>query len=495
MANNTDDDLDKGIEDSNNDVSNKNIDTQKRADSLKSESADSKHQSEVDKIIQSLSQGISQMGGSLPSGMQDMLSQISGALGAAGSGASSTIAENAANIASKIYNSKNGTDSNLPVNGAELQFYLDEVRKVNLWLDIWTDFEPNRDAQVRVLRPSDWIDGSMREWIRYSEPFIDAFSASTVSQVKDATEQFPGLDGSNDSDIDSPKPKLGLNIPGVGTADMSFASIDAISDVIGALNKQALSELVASEVAKIAGLTFSGSDLGLDLFKNDYVFIPYNIDKFIEADEAPDNYRSYIVLREVAFTRFYHNVHWITGYIVSLIRKIVDGASFGLPDMMDMAASIESGVNPTQSMSELSNKRPQDLIIFDERHQEYILDLQTILALLESWVDYIAFRAGSVSLNNISQITVHHNRRRHELVSAEKIISSLIGIKVNHTLYNQAYEFWEKYFANNPSGRPLDEIWRHIDNLPKRVDKTTVQDFLNGWSGDDFSHDWDSLLN
>ena len=97
--------------------------------------------------------------------------------------------------------------------------------------------------------------------------------------------------------------------------------------------------------------------------------------------------------------------------------------------------------------------------------REALASLESLLAMVEGWVDCVVWRAGMAHLPHIEQLREMMRRERAMGGPAERTFESLLGLQLRPKRMREATGLWEMITAaEGPEGR--DAKWSHPDLLP-----------------------------
>lgn len=142
---------------------------------------------------------------------------------------------------------------------------------------------------------------------------------------------------------------------------------------------------------------------------------------------------------------------------------------------------------------------PVDIFASEETatQRQAMEDLQTVLALIEGWVDEVSTRACMPNLAHVIQLRELLRRRRATTSPIEKVLKPLIGMELRPKYSRQAASLWSR-LLNEQGMRQRDQVWSHPDMIPTLQDLTDPESFMSQ-SGeepekDQVDQDLDSLL-
>lgn len=334
----------------------------------------------------------------------------------------------------------------------------DALSTVNLWLDSASELNPST-ATADVLTPSGWAEATIGAWTNLAEPVAKSMNEALASVFAER------LGGALDSEVSS-----------------MFAGPVPIPLPEGLKDPRKLMELLGSTSfamqlgqasGSLAHEVFGSFDQGLVMTKNPAgALIPENIEKFAaELELPPHEVLSFLALRESAHARLYSSVPWLMPRIESLVSKYARGISIDLDAVEEQLRDAEEmnpeGIAGAVNMAKVGMKESAE-------QQEALASLETLLALVEGWVDAVTWRAGSPFLPHIEQLREMMRRRRASGGPAEQTFENLIGLKLRPRKLREAAAVWEKLTAAQDIPA-RDALWSHPDKLPTLSTPTLPQ--------------------
>jgi putative hydrolase len=249
-------------------------------------------------------------------------------------------------------------------------------------------------------------------------------------------------------------------------------------------------------LGKLSEEVLSGGDIGLPIFKEPRAaFIPQNLAQIVEElEEESDQVYLYLVIRELAHARLFKQSKWLREYIVNLITsyareitidnsRIVEmSENFDPADIGNIQKALETGA----LLSPRTDSQTQAL----ER-------IETVLALIEGWVDCVTQRA-TTRLPRSAAIAEVVRRKRSSGGPAEKTFLTLIGLELRPRKLREASALWNA-ITDEVGINKRDSIWSHPDLMPTDTDinnpKPLIQKLLSQGTEDDIDLALRDLLN
>jgi putative hydrolase len=315
------------------------------------------------------------------------------------------------------------------------------VRLADLWLDPVTAL-PSGVNSVQCWSRVEWVEKTLPVWSALCDPV----AARVVGAMSGAVPEEAAAQAG---------PLLGMLAPVGG---MMF----------GAQVGQGLASL-ATEVV-------SSSDIGLPLGPAGVAaLVPENVADFGRGLERPDDeVRLFLALREAAHHRLYGHVPWLR-------QRMLDAV-----DAYARGIEVDSGAIE-RAMSEVDPNDPESLQralqggMFEPQttpeQQVALTRLETLLALVEGWVDEVVATAAADRLPGADALRETLRRRRASGGPAEETFATLVGLELRPRRLRDAAALW-RALREHRSVDARDEVWRHPDLLPDAGDLDDPQAFI-----------------
>ncbi|MCJ7827326.1 MAG: zinc-dependent metalloprotease [Demequinaceae bacterium] len=331
------------------------------------------------------------------------------------------------------------------------------ITQAELWLDAVTDFPPST-SPPRVWSHAEWIEATLPTWRHLAGPV-----AVSVSRA------LAGLIGRE----------------GVG----ENALLNQVSPTVCGMHMGQAAGALAREA-------FGGTDLGLLLTPEARVtLIPRSISEFSDGLGVPlDEVRTFIALRECAHVRLFLHAPWLAGQLHTSIERYAKGVTID-PEALDRVVREAGAGDPSNLQRALSRG------IFASNHSDEqvatLESIETLLALIEGWVEEVADAAASPHLPHLRPIEEMIRRRRAAGGPAEHTFATLLGLDLRPRRLREASLLWETLAREvGPAGR--DAVWAHPDLLPdaRDLDNPTpwIASRVAGEGGDDVDRELRELL-
>lgn len=341
-------------------------------------------------------------------------------------------------VARKVTAGK-GTDATpTPTEAAQIR---DAVGLADLWLDSEIAF-PRLAATAAAWSRADWVEQTFGTWQRLARPIVNSLSAALGTLLnREGVAETPG------GELMQPMMRA------------------AASGMFGAQVGQSLGSL-ATEVVSV-------SDIGLPLTATPRVaLLPTNIAAFAEGLEQPaSDVRLFLALRETARQRLFAAVGWLGPQLHALVEHYARDITI---DAGALEQAIESQLSASMSADEIEQAglalagKLFEPAVTDEQ-KEVLARLETLLALVEGWVDEVVGHTMATWMPNAAALTEVVRRRRASGGPAENALKALVGLELRPRRTRDAANLWAATrVARGAQAR--DDAWAHPDLIPTAAD-------------------------
>lgn len=363
-----------------------------------------------------------------PAMIQQLLNQLQNALGKSGDGINWDIAlEQAKNLASQ------STVVSLPEERAKLE---QALHVAALWLNEVTDIS-ELTVEPKLLSRSEWVTITMPIWTQLAEPVANSIADSLTDVLKqNAPEEMSEMLGGAS--------KMMRNIGGT-----LFAM--QLGQVVGQLS---------SEVV-------SGGDIGIPLFdEQQAALVPQSVFAFGNGLDLPDEeIHLYLAVRELAHARLFRHAKWLRLQFMTSVTAYAHDIHIDSDAIAELASDFDPN-NPEELRDAMTNG---SLIPPKSAEQREALErLETVLALVEGWVDVVTAAATS-RLPARSAIAETVRRRRASGGPAESAFATLVGLELRPRRLREAAAMWQ-HVTDELGAEQRDSLWSHPDLMPTAAD-------------------------
>ena len=363
-----------------------------------------------------------------PEMVKQLITQLQHALQHSGDGINWGLAsEQAKGIAGR------GTVVSLPAERSQLE---QAMHVASLWLDEVTSV-PELTAPPRLMSRQEWVDATMPVWTQLAEPVATSIANSLTEVLRDNAPE----------DMD----------------DMIAGASQIMRNVGGTLFAMQLGQVVGQLSSEVV----SGGDIGIPLLEDGHAAIlPQNAAVFGEGLDIPsDQVELYLAVRELAHARLFRHARWLRLHLITAITAFARGIDIDTDRLEELA----EGFDPSNT-EELRNAVVNGALIRpkSEAQQAALARLETMLALVEGWVD-AATAAATERLPKSDAIAESIRRRRASGGPAESAFATLVGLELRPRRLREATAMW-RAVTDAVGVDARDALWSHPDLLPTAAD-------------------------
>jgi putative hydrolase len=335
-----------------------------------------------------------------------------------------------------------------------------------LWLDEAT-YVSELTAPPRLMSRSEWVVATMSVWSQLAEPVATSIANSLADVLHEqAPDEMSGMiDGAS---------QLMRNVGGT-----LFAM--QLGQVVGQLSTEVV----------------SGGDIGIPLLdEQQAALIPQNVLAFGSDLDIPlDQVHLYLAVRELAHARLFRHAKWLRLQLLSSITEFARGIRIDTERLESLAEEFDPA-NP----EELREAMTSGALIPPKSEEQLVAltRLETMLALIEGWVDVVTAEA-TVRLPKGDAIAETVKRRRASGGPAESAFSTLVGLELRPRRLREAAAMWKK-LTDAVGAEKRDALWSQPDLIPTSEDiddPTALIARILGGTGepDDIDQAIEDLLN
>jgi putative hydrolase len=342
-----------------------------------------------------------------------------------------------------------------PVTPADRAAIEEAVRLADLWLDPATVF-PGSGVSAAAWTRTEWVDSTLDGWRFLVEPL-----AARAGEA------------------------MGTILPQSMGAEMP-PEMAAMAGPLAGMFKQLGGALFGAQLgeglSQLAGDVLGATDVGVPLTSNGApALVPANVAAFGEGLGIPlDQVRLYVALREVAHQRLFAHVPWLRGAVASAVEDYARGIHVDTAALEQAVGTVDMN-DPEALQNALASGmfEPADT----EEQKAALSRLETLLALVEGWVDAVVAQAAGSTLPSAVALQETIRRRRASGGPAEQTFATLVGLELRPRRLREASALWDALREHRGlEGR--DAVWAHPDLLPSVDDLDDVDAFVHRTSLD-----------
>lgn len=352
------------------------------------------------------------------------------------------------------------------IGAAEQQRVAEAVRLADLWIDAVTAM-PSSGPSARAWSRSQWIVATMPAWQSVIEPVAEHVQSAMTSMMPDPEELKGSL-----------PPELAAMLPAnLGASDLAgmMAPMMGMARQMGA-NMFAMQ--VGQALSALAGEVVGAGDVGLPLASDGVpTLLPTNIAAFgsglgIDAGEV----ELYLALREVAHQRLFRHVQWLGPRVIGAVEQYASGIGLDMGKLEELMRDVDP-----RDPNSISEALAAGVLVPEDTpaQKAALARLETLLALIEGWVDHLVTAAIDGRLTSATRLQEAVRRRRAAGGPAEKTFATLVGLELRPRRLREAAALWQALDDQlGAAGR--DGVWEHPDLLPSADDLDDPAGFVAG---------------
>jgi putative hydrolase len=312
--------------------------------------------------------------------------------------------------------------------------------------EVWLDGATSMPAAVRTSTAwtaRQWIDATMPMWEKLCSPIAEQVSKAWVD----------------------------------GLPAEAKAQAGPLLAMVGSMGGMAFGSQLGQGLAQLANEVLTSTDIGLPLGPTGTAaLLPLSINDFGSGLNLPDDQvRLYLATREAAHHRLYAAVPWLRDRVIALISDYAGAISVDFSAIEQLAGSIDPS-DPASIESALGQGMFEPSITPDQ--QATMAELETLLALVEGWVDTVVAEAVGDRLPGASALRETLRRRRATGGPAEQTFATLIGLELRPRRLRAAADLWREIGSTRGTeGR--DALWASPDLLPSGKDLDDPAGFID----------------
>lgn len=322
------------------------------------------------------------------------------------------------------------------------------IRQALQIADLWLDPATNLVAPApsrRALSRATWVEETLPSFQDLASPvaenmvkaIADLLSGERFALPESETNELFGQMG-------------GLNAP----------------QLLQRIGSAAFGMQLGNAVAHLGSETFGFSDIGVPLGSaGSAALVPRNIDEFSDGLDIPaDEIVHFLAIREAAHARLYGAAPWLRGHVVTIVRKYASEIAIDLDAMEEAVRSIDPS-DPEQLRAALGTGNGVFAIEVTDSQKESLENLETLLAVIEGWVEVVTEEAARGQIPNLIGLTETMRRRRAAGGPAEDTFKTLVGLELRPRRLRDAATLWRTLTEERGiEGR--DQLWSHPDLVP-----------------------------
>jgi putative hydrolase len=316
----------------------------------------------------------------------------------------------------------------------------DAVHLAEMWLDPVTTL-PAGATVTRAWTPREWVEHTLPTWQRLCDPVARRMSGAWVDALPDEARQQAG-------------PLLAM---------------------VGQMGGMAFGSQLGNALAQLASEVLTSTDIGLPLGPpNTAALVPANIEEFTKGLERPSSeVMVFLAAREAAHQRLFTHVPWLRQRLLATVEEFANGIKVDTAALQELAGQVDPA-NP-----ETIEKAMQSGMLEPQATPEQkaaLARLETLLALVEGWVDIVVGEAVTDRLPGADALRETLRRRRASGGPAEQTFATLVGLELRPRKLRAAAALW-RLVTDQHGIETRDGLWGHPDLMPTADDLDDPMEF------------------
>ncbi len=334
---------------------------------------------------------------------------------------------------------------------ADRKAAVEAVQVAGMWLDAVTDLTTPGLTGAAWSR-AEWVEATMPVWTDLVEPVAAGVTDAVGTALTGQLGQLGELAETGEA----------------GEAGLPAGMLDQAGPMLRRMHGSMFSMQLGQGTGTLAREVLTGCEVSLPLVAAPtVVLMPAAVREFaagLEVDEPQA--RLYLAVREVARVRLFGAVPWLAPALLAAVRDYASDISIDTSAIEQAVGSIDPS-DPEAVQQALQGRMfaPDPSLA----QQAALARLETLLALVEGWVDVVADRATRDHLPQSDALGEAVRRRRATGGPAEKAFGALVGLELRpRRVRDAANLFAALEDSAGPAAR--DGAWRHPDLAPSTAD-------------------------
>jgi putative hydrolase len=309
----------------------------------------------------------------------------------------------------------------------------DAVHLAEMWLDPATAL-PAGTRTVQSWTAREWVERTLPTWQRLCDPVAQRVSGAWVEAMPAEAKEAAG-------------PLLSM---------------------LGQMGGMAFGSQLGGALAQLGSEVLTSTEVGLPLGpEGTAALLPANIEKFTEGLERPaSEVMVFLAAREAAHQRLFTHVPWLRQRLLDTVEEFAKGIKVDTSALEQLATQIDPA-NP-ESIEEAMKSGMLEPQTTPEQ-KAALTRLETLLALVEGWVDVVVAEAVGERLPGADALRETLRRRRASGGPAEQTFATLVGLELRPRRHRSAAALW-KLVGDQHGIEVRDSIWEHPDLVPNSTD-------------------------
>jgi putative hydrolase len=317
--------------------------------------------------------------------------------------------------------------------GAQRAAVSDAVKLAELWLDAATEF-PAGAKETKAWSASEWVDASLPTWKRLCDPVAQRVSGAWVEAMPEEIRSAAG-------------PMIAM---------------------LGQMGGLAFGSQLGNGLAELAAEVLTSTDIGVPVGPDRVAaLLPENIERFTKDLGRPaSEVMIFLAAREAAHHRLFSHVPWLKERLVGAVEEYARGIRVDTSRIEELARGIDPS-NPAAIEEALQSGMFEPETTPEQKAA--LARLETLLALIEGWVDAVVADAVGERLPGAEALRETLRRRRASGGPAEQTFATVVGLELRPRRLRAAADLW-RMLGEQRGQEGRDALWAHPDLIPTAED-------------------------
>jgi putative hydrolase len=314
------------------------------------------------------------------------------------------------------------------------------VHLAEQWLDPATAL-PAGAKKAEAWSARDWVERTLGTWQRLCDPVARQVSGAWVEALPAEAKEAAG----------------------------------PLLSIVSQMGGMAFGSQLGGALAQLGAEVLTSTDVGLPLGpEGTAALLPANIEKFTAGLERPaSEVMVFLAAREAAHHRLFTQVPWLRQRLLATVEEFAHGIKVDTSALEQLATQVDPS-NPETIEQAMSSGllEPQTT----EAQKVALARLETLLALVEGWVDVVVADAVGNRLPGADALRETLRRRRASGGPAEQTFATLVGLELRPRRLRAASALW-RLVGDRHGIKVRDSVWSSPDMVPTSADLDEPLDF------------------
>jgi putative hydrolase len=238
--------------------------------------------------------------------------------------------------------------------------------------------------------------------------------------------------------------------------------------MLGQMGGLAFGSQLGNGLAQLAAEVLTSTDIGVPVGPDRVAaLLPENVEKFTkDLDRPSSEVMIFLAAREAAHHRLYSHVPWLKERLLRTVEEYARGIRVDSSRIEELARGIDpSNPGAIEEAMQSGMFEPETT----PEQKAALARLETLLALIEGWVDAVVADAIGERLPGADALRETLRRRRGAGGPAEQAFATVVGLELRPRKLRAAAELW-RLLGEQRGVAGRDALWAHPDLVPSAED-------------------------